>query len=313
MIDIEKFICSLLADHPEGVTVRSDIHKALKDQGLEYKDGKIVSIEDERVWLTKFIQEEIDCLRFDIRDCDDRIKLKNLQRSLAWLEKQSKESKVEQAMREVEKKAEAFTQAHKGETSEEILAQMRGEENLAWSEEDLDRIRTALFGTYAVDVATRLLNKIKSCGCEADCTAKQEWSEEDENGFGDALWAIQQARTIAKDENDMGNLWYAEKWINAIKERVQSQPKQEWSEEDYNEIETIACHLDNIDNEGMAEVLRNIRDKYYSQTTWKPSKEQMEAMQVFLEHGCAAPDREASLAEKVLELLYNDLKRLREE
>ena len=42
MIDVEKFICSLLEDHPEGVTVRRDIHKALRDQGLEYKDGKIV-------------------------------------------------------------------------------------------------------------------------------------------------------------------------------------------------------------------------------------------------------------------------------
>ena len=51
---------------------------------------------------------------------------------------------------------------------------------------------------------------------------KQEWSEEDENGLGDALWAIKQARTIAKDENDMGTLWYAERWLNTIKERVQS-------------------------------------------------------------------------------------------
>ena len=46
MIDIEKFICSLLADHPEGVAVRGDIHRALKEQGLEYKDGKIVPIEE---------------------------------------------------------------------------------------------------------------------------------------------------------------------------------------------------------------------------------------------------------------------------
>ena len=55
---------------------------------------------------------------------------------IAWLEKQSKASKVEQAMREVEEKAKAFTESHKGETSEEILAQMRGEQKPAWSEED---------------------------------------------------------------------------------------------------------------------------------------------------------------------------------
>ena len=32
----------------------------------------------------------------------------------------------------------------------------------AWSEEDLYKIEHALFGTYAVDIATRILNKIKS-------------------------------------------------------------------------------------------------------------------------------------------------------
>lgn len=44
--------------------------------------------EDELTWLTKFIEEEAYSLSMDIRDNEDRIKLKNLQRSLAWLEKQ---------------------------------------------------------------------------------------------------------------------------------------------------------------------------------------------------------------------------------
>ncbi len=43
---------------------------------------------------------------------------------------------VEDAMKEVEEKAEAFTNAHQGENADEILAQMRGEKNSAWSEED---------------------------------------------------------------------------------------------------------------------------------------------------------------------------------
>jgi hypothetical protein len=50
---------------------------------------------------------------------------------------------------------------------------------------------------------------------------KSAWSGEDEAGLGDALWAVQQARTLAKDENDMGNLWYAEKWLNSLKGRLQ--------------------------------------------------------------------------------------------
>jgi len=51
-----------------------------------------------------------------------------------------------------------------------------------------------------------------------------------------------------------------------------------WSDEDYNEIESIACHLDNTDNEDMADALRSIRDKYYPQTIWKPTNEQIHAL-----------------------------------
>lgn len=52
---------------------------------------------------------------------------------------------------------------------------------------------------------------------------KTAWSKEDEIGLGDALWAIKQARTIAKDENDMGNLWYAERWLKLLKERLKGE------------------------------------------------------------------------------------------
>ena len=65
---------------------------------------------------------------------------------------------------------------------------------------------------------------------------KSAWSEKDEAGLSDTLWAIQQARAIAKDENDMGNLWYAEKWLKSLKDRVGCEADctttKEWSEED---------------------------------------------------------------------------------
>ncbi len=44
--------------------------------------------EDELTWLTKYIEEEAYSLSMDIRDNEDRVKLENLKRSLAWLEKQ---------------------------------------------------------------------------------------------------------------------------------------------------------------------------------------------------------------------------------
>ena len=44
--------------------------------------------EDELTWLTKYIEEEAYSLSMDIRDDEDRIKLKKLQKAYAWLEKQ---------------------------------------------------------------------------------------------------------------------------------------------------------------------------------------------------------------------------------
>ena len=49
---------------------------------------------------------------------------------------------------------------------------------------------------------------------------KSAWSEEDDIALNDALWCCKQAASIAKDENDMGNIWYAEKWLKLLKDRV---------------------------------------------------------------------------------------------
>lgn len=64
-----------------------------------------------------------------------------------------------------------------------------------------------------------------------------EWSDEDEAGLSDALWAIQQARAIAKDENDMGNLWYAENWLKHLKDRYVWKP----SDEQLMELKCAIC------------------------------------------------------------------------
>ena len=67
-----------------------------------------------------------------------------------------------------------------------------------------------------------------------------EWSEEDETGLRDALWAIEQARTIAKDENDMGNLWYAENWLKSLR------PQRQWKPSEF-EIASLGMIIDHPD------------------------------------------------------------------
>lgn len=53
-----------------------------------------------------------------------------------------------------------------------------------------------------------------------------EWSEEDETALGDLMWCIEQARKSAKNENDMGNIWFAENWV---KKRIKSlRPQSHW-------------------------------------------------------------------------------------
>jgi len=49
--------------------------------------------EDELTWLTKYIEEEAYNLSIDIRDDEDRIKLKKLQKAFVWLEKQASKTK----------------------------------------------------------------------------------------------------------------------------------------------------------------------------------------------------------------------------
>ena len=75
---------------------------------------------------------------------------------------------------------------------------------------------------------------------------KPEWSEEDEICLQDALWCVKQASKIARGENDMGACWSAERWLNSLKNRGNF-------------------------------LKRN------SNSPWKPSEEQMEALKCAVE------------------------------
>lgn len=86
---------------------------------------------------------------------------------------------------------------------------------------------------------------------------KPAWSEEDKKGLGDALWCCKQAASIAKDENDMGNAWYAENWLKSLspqnrwkpsEEQIEAlrqaayEPEKNWSEE----LQSLYCDLRKI-------------------------------------------------------------------
>lgn len=91
--------------------------------------------------------------------------------------------------------------------------------------------------TFEIEECIAWLEKQGEYTLSSSNEQKPTWSEEDEIGLSDALWAIEQATTIAKDENDMGTLWYAERWLATIKDRIQS--KQSNKPQDKTEVELI--------------------------------------------------------------------------
>lgn len=132
-----------------------------------------------------------------------------------------------------------------------------------------------------------------------------EWSEEDEKGLGDALWCCKQAASITKDENDMGNVWYAETWIKSLKDRVIPQPLQEWSEDDEFELECILVHLRNYLHEdayvGYEKWLKDKLKSLRPQKQWKPTKEQLKELEIVAKDNHLNPN---------LQILLEQLKQL---
>lgn len=121
-----------------------------------------------------------------------------------------------------------------------------------------------------------------------------EWSEEDEQGFGNTLWAINQAHANAKDVSAMGTCLSAENWVKKRIKSLRPQPS------------TVS--VENATKFGNLEYERGVKDGIQSEKSrqWKPSEEQMGALnEMILTGGLSYVGQEG-----VLISLRNDLKRL---
>jgi len=168
---------------------------------------------------------------------------------IAWLEKQDPK-KHEEELEKAYKTADEV-QYKKGFEDAKREFEKQGEQKPAWSEEDEKMwitISDLLWEGFKLSdkkvswdkIRCWLLPKITYFKDRVQTHPKQEWSGNDENGLGDALWAVQQARSIAKDENEMGGLWYAEKWLKSLKERLQPQNTWKPSDEQMHYLSWIA-------------------------------------------------------------------------
>ena len=165
-----------------------------------------------------------------------------------------------------------------------------------------------------------LFQKMKEAGYEWDAEKKELkkieqkiWSEEDENRFDEAISMIESNGNWVRS-NDAIKL--VSDWLKSLKDRVQTQPMQELSEEDKVKINRTVVFLENLNLEYLKvasndillkdiEWLKSLRDK----CLWKPSEEQMKALAdaLSLAKNCG---EESSFH---IRRLYEQLKKIREE
>lgn len=150
-----------------------------------------------------------------------------------------------------------------------------------------------------------------------------EWSEEDEKMLDSICISINE-ESIAEALRSRGVLHSIEdlttilsnqiNWLKSIKDRVQPQPKQEWSEEDKNFMYDTLSNLTELKDrygEGYGNVGRCIDwlKSLRHQNRWKPSDEQMEILLQAVAYFGVSWANKDYLA---LQSLYFDLKKLKE-
>ena len=146
------------------------------------------------------------------------------------------------------------------------------------------------------------------------------WSDEDEKFFKTALWHISYSISNSKSTDIHCD---TTDWLKSLKDRVQPQPKQEWSEEDKETIDlTIAVLKENLPNgyfktnpintlnmggihtDELIEKLKSLSP----QNRWKPSETDIRIFEQIID-GIANPISYSATLHVILE----QLKKLREE
>ena len=121
---------------------------------------------------------------------------------------------------------------------------------------------------------------------------KSVWSEEDEKIISDAEVWLDTLCDYLKDSSSayIPNVRAIISKLKSLKDRVQPQPKQEWSEEDEDMCYKATAVMNRLCAEGKEYVwsintlkklyywLKDLKDRVQPQSHWKPSDEQMECL-----------------------------------
>lgn len=165
---------------------------------IEYYFPELKEDEDELEWLKQFIQEEAYILSMDIRDDEDSSKLKKLQRSLEWLEKQGESIKIKKG------KNYLCTKTHKYAGVEWI------EGVKYYSPEDYSLVNqgcTCYCPKYSKEEHNNFFKEAEYDGC-LEKQGEQKASNEVETKFHEGDWVVDSLVGRVKQVQSIDNYGY---------------------------------------------------------------------------------------------------------
>ena len=280
-------------------------------------EPELTESEDERI--RKELKEAFEA--YDIESTWNGIPIRSM---LAWLEKQKEQKPVEWNDKDMKEARENLITCcrdwEKGEptTLLPIVAKrarhfLENTKPAEWSEED----------KKVIDAACALLSEYAGYYREKDMEAKdlqlyrvsqrlkslrpqpkQGWSEEDESRLDHAITTLAENVKRGSAREDF-------EFLASLPRRFNLQPKTEWSEEDRRTIDRACVALRAYANGELPDILPSeilgYADKLQSlRPSWKPSEEQMEALEYVIrdyrEDSCNAT---ANYLQEILDHLKN--------
>ena len=103
---------------------------------------------------------------------------------------------------------------------------------------------------------------------------KPAWSEEDETGLMNTIIMLKEGASLHFNKKDITK---AVDWLKLLRDRVQPQPKQGWSEEDDAKLKSILFHIEDVENKDVIDWLKSLKDRV------QPKQEILEKLEEWLD------------------------------
>ena len=274
----------------------------------EIRGGKVIvrekESEDERI--RKELIKQVGYLIPDKEEYDDEGRVlptyhKRIGRYRAWLENQKEQKSIEDIVKDITKNRESATKFLKSagimDDNGELAEMYRSEQKPAeWSDTDKKGLDNCCAIIAMPDIffdkiiRQKCLDFLYELPERFNLQPKQEWSKEDEKMRIKTTLSLQYLIEEFPNADFINSVKKEKEWLKTLplilkkrNEDVEKLCSNEWSEEDENNLNKLLQHWDGIPL-GLRRWVSGLPEKVGTRPYWKPSEEQMEALNTVLEH-----------------------------